>query len=270
MKINNQSWHTLEIFGTTKNRKILISYLENSMVGCENRFNSSIIYFDKINKNVMDQKIKDISCIDKWSWSKTEEKNWNQKCKDFFQPVIIKNKVEILPYWKKNDDKYLSIKLNPALAFGTGHHETTYMMLDAMLEFDFRNKSVFDIGTGSGILSILAKKLGANFIRAIDNDPLTYNNFYENLELNDVDDIQFEIKDCFDVNQFNFDYIFANINLNILLDLIPLIKSPGTIMIISGILSSDETVIVNAIKKYEKTIKDIYKKNEWLCLVIEL
>ena len=104
-------------------------------------------------------------------------------------------------------------------------------------EQKFRNKSVFDIGTGSGILSILAKKLGANFIRAIDNDPLTYNNFYENLELNDVDDIQFEIKDCFDLNQFNFDYIFANINLNIFESSLKVIVEYGFSIIYFNIIS---------------------------------
>ena len=269
MKINNQIWDVLTIFGEENDRTTFTSYIENFMLGCEHALESSTLYFKKDDINEVNIMLNDLKYIDNWKWSEIKEKNWNQKCKDFFKPIIIDEKIEILPYWETPTNNYSSIKINPALAFGTGHHETTYMMIQAILALDLNEKSVFDIGTGSGILSILAKKRGAQNIFAIDNDELTYNNFYENLKLNNINDgIEFKIEDCFSIDTFNYDFIFANINLNILLDLIPRINHKGTILILSGILSTDEQRVFKVLN--QKKIKNIYKRKEWLCLVVEL
>ena len=145
-------------------------------------------------------------------------------------------------------------------------------MIKGLLEFDFDNKTVFDIGAGSGILSIIAKKLGAKKIKAIDNDSLTHNNFYENLKLNSLNknDIDFEIKDCFKVKDFNYDFIFANISSTILQSLVSKINKQNCTLIISGILDTDEKSIVKVLNENNKKIKKRYQKNEWLCFVIEL
>ena len=158
MKINNQVWSTLTIFGEEDNRDIFISHIQNVMLGCEQSLESSTLYFERSHVNRVNNMLNSSKYINNWKWSEIKEKNWNKKCKDFFKPVIVDKKVEIIPYWRNATTDYLSIKINPALAFGTGHHETTYMMIQAILEFDLNEKSVFDIGTGSGILSILAKK----------------------------------------------------------------------------------------------------------------
>ena len=270
MKINNQNWYSLEIFGSQKSREIFITYIEDIITGVNNKSDSSLLYFDKIYYEEINLNLDSSSFINKWEWSVIEEQNWNEACKDFFQPVVINNKVRILPSWINCDNDNLDIIINPSLAFGTGHHETTYMMIESILSYDFNDKSVLDIGTGSGILSILAKKLGAKSIYAIDNDILTHNNFFENLALNNINDINFEIKDCFDIIDFNYDFIFANINFNILKELIPRLESMGTILIISGILKSDEKVLTDVLQNNNKKIKNIYRKNEWLCFVIEL
>ena len=271
MKVSKQIWYSLEIFGSKDNREIFIAYIEDYIVGLNEKSDSSILFFDKEFHEKINSKLNNSLIIDNWELLEIEEKNWNKSCEDFFKPIIINDSVRILPNWLDgNDDDFLNIIINPALAFGTGHHETTYMMIQAMLSYEFNGKTVFDIGTGSGILSILAKKKGAKSIYAIDNDILTNNNFHENLELNDVSDINFEIKDCFDIIDFNYDFIFANINLNILKQLIPRIESKGTILIISGILDSDEKLLVKVFNDNNRIIKNIYKKNEWLCFVIEL
>tara|TARA_B100001996_G_scaffold235257_1_gene181633 strand:+ start:295 stop:1143 length:849 start_codon:yes stop_codon:yes gene_type:complete len=271
MKVSKQIWYSLEIFGSKDNREIFIAYIEDYIVGLNEKSDSSILFFDKEFHEKINSKLNNSLIIDNWELLEIEEKNWNKSCEDFFKPIIINDSVRILPNWLDgNDDEFLNIIINPALAFGTGHHETTYMMIQAMLLYEFNGKTVFDIGTGSGILSILAKKRGAKSIYAIDNDILTNNNFHENLELNDVRDINFEIKDCFDILDFNYDFIFANINLNILKQLIPRIESKGTILIISGILDSDEKLLVKVFNDNNRIIKNIYKKNEWLCFVIEL
>jgi len=269
MKINKQSWSVLTISGKEIDRNIFTSYAEKIMLGCEHNMENSILYFEKYDIDKVNIILNNLGWIDNWEWSEIKEKNWNQKCKDFFKPVIVDKKVEIIPYWEKTTDDYLSIKINPALAFGTGHHETTYMMMQAILKFDLNGKSIFDIGTGSGILSILAKKRGARNIVAIDNDKLTYNNFYENLDLNNInEDIEFKITDCLNVDNFKYDFIFANININVLLNLVSRINTKGTILILSGILSTDEE-LVSKVLNPEK-IQNIYRKKEWLCLVVKL
>jgi len=270
MKINNQNCYSLEIFCSHKNREMFITYIENIIIGVDDKSDSSLLYFDKDCYGQINSYLDNSSFISKWEWSVIEEENWNKTCKDFFQPVVINDKVRILPSWINCNNDNLDIIINPSLAFGTGHHETTYMMIESILSYNFNNKSVLDIGTGSGILSILAKKLKAKSIYAIDNDILAHNNFFENLALNNIDDIKFEIKDCFDILDFNYDFIFANINLNILKKLIPRLESTGTILIISGILDSDEKKLTDIFKSSNKTIKNIYRKNEWLCFVIEL
>ena len=210
------------------------------------------------------------SCINKWEWNNIKEENWVQNSKDFFKPIIIDNKVQVIPHWENSNEDYMNVKINPALAFGTGHHETTYMMIQAILRYNLKNKTILDIGTGSGILSIIASKMDAHKIYAIDNDQLTYNNFYENLSLNNIDNIEFDIKSCFDVNNFSYDFIFANINLNVLLKLIPLINIKGTIIFISGILDKDRLMLVDILESNNKKIIDISQKKEWLCFTVEL
>ena len=265
----NKIWNSLELFGTEIQRENFIASIEDSIIGIKINNESSIIYFNKVDVNMFNDALKE-NDIDRWEWSNVEEENWVQKGKDFFKSIIISDKVQIIPAWDQANPKYTSIKINPALAFGTGHHETTAMMIEAMLRFDLQNKTVFDIGTGSGILSILARKLGSKNIYAIDNDDLTYNNFHENLILNDVDNIKFDIKSCFDIDNFSYDFIFANINLNVLIELIPSINAKGTIMFISGILDKDRPQLVSVLENHDITLKDIHKKKEWLCLTVEL
>ena len=265
----NKIWNSLELFGTEIQRENFIASIEDSIIGIKINNGSSIIYFNKVDVNMFNDVLKE-NDIDRWEWSNVEEENWVQKGKDFFKSIIISDKVQIIPAWDQANPKYTSIKINPALAFGTGHHETTSMMIEAMLRFDLQNKTVFDIGAGSGILSILARKLGSKNIYAIDNDDLTYNNFHENLILNDVDNIKFDIKSCFDIDNFSYDFIFANINLNVLIELIPSINVKGTIMFISGILDKDRPQLVSVLENHDITLKDIHKKKEWLCLTVEL
>ena len=137
MKINNQNWHSLEIFGSQKDREIFITYIEDIIAGVNNKSDSSLLYFDKIYYEEINFNLDNSSFINKWEWSVIKEKNWNETCKDFFQPVIINNKVRILPSWINHNNDNLDIIISPSLAFGTGHHETTYMMIESILSYDF-------------------------------------------------------------------------------------------------------------------------------------
>lgn len=270
MQVDSQIWYCLEICGEKERREIFISLLDEEISGITENNDNSLIYFKKNYEESISKKLNESSHITNWNWSIVEEENWNKSCEDFFKPVTISNKVQIIPKWYPVDNNYMNIIINPALAFGTGHHETTFLMIEEIIKKDLVNKTVIDIGTGSGILSILAKKMNAKSVYAIDNDLLTNNNFYENLELNKIRDIDFEIKDCFDLGVIEFDYIFANINFNVLKKLIPMIKNNGTTLIISGVLLSDKSNVVNILEESGKKIKNISRKKEWICITAEI
>ena len=270
MQVDSQIWYCLEICGEKERREIFISLLDEEISGITENNDNSLIYFKKNYEESISKKLNESSHITNWNWSIVEEENWNKSCEDFFKPVTISNNVQIIPKWYPVDNNYMNVIINPALAFGTGHHETTFLMIEEIIKKDLVNKTVIDIGTGSGILSILAKKMNAKSVYAIDNDLLTNNNFYENLELNKIRDIDFEIKDCFDLGAIEFDYIFANINFNVLKKLIPMIKKYGTTLIISGVLSSDKSSVVKILEKSGKKIKNISRKKEWICITAEI
>ena len=270
MQVDSQIWYCLEVHGEKEGIEIFISLLDEEISGITENNDNSLIYFKKNYEESINKKLNENSHITNWNWSIVKEENWNKSCEDFFKPVTISNKVQIIPKWYPKDNNYMNIKINPALAFGTGHHETTFLMIEEIITKDLFNKKVIDIGTGSGILSILAKKMNAKSVYAIDNDLLTNNNFYENLELNSINDIDFEIKDCFDLGTIEFDYIFANINFNVLKKLIPIIKNNGTTLIISGVLLSDKSNVVNILEESGKKIKNISRKKEWICITAEI
>ena len=117
----NKIWNSLEIFGTEAQREKFISYIEDSIIGIKINSDSSIIYFNKVDVDIFNDLLKKTD-IAQWEWSSIEEENWVQKGKDFFKPIIISDKVQIIPAWDNINPKYTNIKINPALAFGTGHH----------------------------------------------------------------------------------------------------------------------------------------------------
>ena len=269
MKSEKQSWKILEICGSKEHREIGVSLLSKYMLGSQEKENMTKIYFNNKDFSKVEQILKRKKIINNWSWNNIVEKNWNSKCKDFFKPVTIDNRVQIIPSWKKETKDYLTVTINPALAFGTGHHETTYMMIKAILASDIKNKSVIDIGTGSGILSILLHKMGNKNIYAIDNDSLVKSNFYENLMLNNIDDIEFDILDCLSIKEFNYDIVLANINREIIIDLLKLLKYRKSKIILSGILIEDLDMVKSALIKNNKKIVDSFIRNEWSCIVAE-
>jgi len=268
MKLHN--WHILNVECTQDMKDILCVYLRNKIIGSMDLDNSFNIYFDDIDKDKINNIIKNKTSIDNWKWSIIKEENWVQSSKDFFKPIKINNKVNIIPPWGNPCKNSLNIIINPALAFGTGHHETTYMMIESILNLDIKNKSVIDIGTGSGILSILSYELGAKSIYSLDNDELTENNFNENIKLNNINsNLNIHIKDCLELEHYNFDIILANINTGIILNLISKIKYNKQKLLLSGILQADETRVIKKLENNHFKIININRKEEWSCILAE-
>lgn len=149
-----------------------------------------------------------------------EDKDWNEEWeKNFFQPIVIDNRCCIHSTFHKNTPKTeYEILINPQMAFGTGHHETTSSIINELLDAELEGKSVLDMGCGTSILAILASMRGANPVTAIDIDDWCVNNSRDNIELNGISNITVELGDANLLKGKDpFDVIIANINRNILL-----------------------------------------------------
>jgi len=197
------------------------------------------------------------------------EKNWNEEWERSFEPVIIPGKVAVrASFHAPVANVKHEIIITPKMSFGTGHHATTYLMMEEMMKYDFNGKSVFDFGTGTGILAILAEQLGADNVFAIDNDEWSIDNASENIAMNNCNKIKISLNNSWDSNK-KFDIILANINKGVILDnrefLIRSLVKEGLLML-SGLLSSDQKDIEAA---FESTLDKplfINEKNNWISL----
>tara|TARA_B100001287_G_C22686452_1_gene533998 strand:+ start:6915 stop:7742 length:828 start_codon:yes stop_codon:yes gene_type:complete len=200
---------------------------------------------------------------------KIKQENWNEKWESNYFPVIINDICAIrAPFHKKINCKYELI-IMPKMSFGTGHHETTELMIKQILNLNFKNKNVLDVGCGTGVLSILASKLSANQVTGIDTDDWAFQNSIDNSKLNNVDHIHFFHGDVHSITKNKYDYIFANINLNTIIDqlliYINLITSKGSILI-SGFYEENEDIILTLVKKLKLKVVTKKNKNKWLML----
>jgi ribosomal protein L11 methyltransferase len=183
------------------------------------------------------------------------QKNWNEVWESNFEPIEIGDKIFLRATFHKPKPEFeYEIVIDPKMAFGTGHHQTTAMMLELMLETDFKNKNVLDMGCGTGILAIMASKLGAASITAIDNDPVCYESTIENAQLNHSDNITAFCGSKEIIPDEKFDVILANINRNILLDQIPryseTLKLNGEIYLSGFFFIKDLEQIITASRKH--------------------
>jgi len=202
--------------------------------------------------------------------STIEPQNWNALWESSFEPVVVDEFCVVrADFHNKPDGVIHDIIINPKMAFGTGHHETTYMMMAAMRDLDFTHKAVFDYGCGTGILAILAAKMGSATIDAIDIEEESYQNTIDNAKLNEVTTISAFRSDLEHFPAKSYDIILANINRNVLLQSAPQLferlQSKGT-MLISGILEEDENIVTEAFTTAGFTIQHQFSKGYWKCI----
>jgi len=201
--------------------------------------------------------------------SSLQDINWNHVWETNFQPVVVNNFVAV------RADFHESVKvveheiiITPKMSFGTGHHATTYMMIEQMREIEFSGKSVFDFGTGTGILAILAEKLGAKSILAIDNDDWSIENTFENIKRNNCNKIIVKKSDTAATDN-KFDIILANINKNVILEnfssLCKQLTESG-ILLISGILREDKDEMLKTVTILKLRLEKELIKSNWICL----
>lgn len=196
--------------------------------------------------------------------------NWNEEWEKRFQPVIIEDFLAIRAEFHPSPDGVAhDIIINPKMAFGTGHHETTYMMSLAMKEINFQGKKVFDYGCGTGILAILASQLGAAEIDAIDIEEESYLNTLENADVNNIQNIHADQATLASFDGRDYDIILANINRQVLLDssaaLHDMLNDQGYLLL-SGILKEDLDLVLQAYQNAGFSLSNTLTRGNWMML----
>ncbi len=196
-----------------------------------------------------------------------EPRNWNADWEKDFEPVQVDSFCAIRAHFHPPvPDVRFDLVVTPKMSFGTGHHATTFMMISAMQNLDFLNRAVLDYGTGTGVLAILACKLGAASVLAIDNDSWSIENAVENTAVNNCESISVEFRDSLD-GLARFDLILGNINLRVILENMGILRQHLTesgVFIGSGVLESDEEKIRNRAAQSGLAFERLMTKDNWM------
>jgi len=213
-----------------------------------------------------------------FDWSIIKEEDWLTSWKKYWAPELVGNHFLILPCWINLDEKFKDkqiIKIDPGAAFGTGSHPSTYLCLEKMENILFSDKKVLDIGSGSGILSVAARLLGAKEVCAIDNDYLAINPTNSNFQLNfgnlkNLNTHLGSFNDVFLKNHLKqFDFVLCNILAEVIKEMIPNIykcwRNNGEV-ILSGILNSQKDEIIKILIQNDLKLLDVSTRKDWACI----
>ena len=202
-----------------------------------------------------------------FTFSEIKQVNWNAEWEKNFDPIEVDGKCIVrAPFHPKTDHEF-EIVIEPKMSFGTGHHETTYMMLQHLLENDFKDKTVLDMGCGTAVLAILAEKRGALKLDAIDIDPWCFENSEENITRNNCKNISVHLGDASLLVGKQYDAIIANINRNILLADMESYRNclnNGGELYLSGFYSEDLAVISECCNKLGFNFVDKKERHNWI------
>lgn len=213
--------------------------------------------------------IKELNCEVSYTIQDIPWQNWNAEWEKNYQPEIIGNKIYVRAEFHEANPSYPhEIIVQPRMAFGTGHHPTTSQVMEAMLDIDFKNKSLLDMGCGTGILAILGMQLGASSAYAIDYDPNSVDNSIENAQRNGYPQIEVALGSSELLEGKSYDIILANINRNIILndlDKYATSLNAGGLLITSGYYTSDLSVIKNKAAEYHIDYLQHTSQNDWCC-----
>jgi len=201
-----------------------------------------------------------------------QQQNWNQKWEENFQPIEVDSFCRIrAPFHPPKNGFEYEMLIEPKMSFGTGHHATTWQMIKMMSEIDFHNQSVLDYGCGTGILAILAARMGASLVKGFDYDEWCYHNALDNAQLNEVDSVAWSVDtlDTLDKNQL-YSIILANINRNVLLesvDGLASIAQKNALLLVSGFYVEDLPVVEEAYQS-AFTLSKYTERENWCCALL--
>ncbi|MGB0836805.1 MAG: 50S ribosomal protein L11 methyltransferase [Flavobacteriaceae bacterium] len=198
-----------------------------------------------------------------------EQVNWNSEWEKHFDPIQVNDRVSIRAPFHENPNLDYDIIIEPKMSFGTGHHETTHLMVSYLLEMDLTGEKVLDMGCGTGILAIFAEMRGASSVDAIDIDNWCYINTLENIERNKIKHVKAYEGDASLLVDQSYDIVIANINRNILLADIPVycerLMSGGTLLL-SGFYSEDVSLIEARCSEFGMKLEEQKERHNWMGL----
>ena len=204
-----------------------------------------------------------------YNQNEVPQTNWNAEWEKNFEPIQVDDLVSIRAPFHENPNLKYDIVIEPKMSFGTGHHETTHMMVQHLLQLDLENKKVLDMGCGTGILAIFAEMKGAKPLDAIDIDNWCYENSVENVTRNNCENISVYEGDATLLVDKKYDVIIANINRNILLMDMKVYTNcleAGGILLLSGFYEQDIPVIDAEVIKYGLKLEKFIQRNNWVAL----
>lgn len=198
-----------------------------------------------------------------------QDQNWNELWeKNYFQPLVVSDQCLIrAPFHKEYPKASYEIVIEPKMAFGTGNHETTALMIEYILELNLKNRTILDMGCGTGILAMLSSMKQAGSITAIDIDPWSVESTTENAEYNNCNNIKVLLGDANLLDKHRFDFIYANIHKNILIEDLPKYTSvlnDGGILLLSGFYENDLADIKAAAAKLRLNFIEDRNRNKWV------
>ncbi len=262
------------VFKTAEQKDILIAYLSafpfDSFEEKDNALNAYMPH-SEWNESI-GKEVTDLASTFNVEVEKNEIKaqNWNAVWESNFEPILIDDfcvlRTDFHPEFPNVKHQIL---IRPKMAFGTGHHATTYMMMEAMRDINFTKKAVLDYGCGTGVLAILAAKLGANPLESVDIEEAAFRNSEEHYHINNTPDIKLFLGTLAEIKSENFDVILANINRNVILSsldsLFHKLNNEG-ILLVSGILEVDAALVINAAQKSGFNHQFTKQREDWLCM----
>ena len=202
-----------------------------------------------------------------------EQVNWNEEWEKHFEPITVDDECTVRATFHPEAHTPYEIVIDPKMSFGTGHHETTYMMLQFLLKEELKGKKVLDMGCGTSVLAIMVAKRGATEVLAIDVDEWCVENSIENVERNGCKHIKVQLGDASSLaNKKDFDLIIANINRNILLNdipkYVPVLKAGGTLLL-SGFYKEDIPLIREKAEAYGLQYIENLERNNWVAVKLK-
>ena len=203
-----------------------------------------------------------------FEYNEIAQTNWNEEWEKNFNPIQVDDLVSIRAPFHTNPSLQFDIVIEPKMSFGTGHHETTHMMVQHLLALDLDTKKVLDMGCGTGILAIFAEMKGAKPIDAIDIDSWCYENSLENIQRNNCNHITVYEGDASLLKE-KYDVIIANINRNILLSDMKTYTdclNENGVLLLSGFYKEDIVIIEDEVTKYGLTFETMIQRNNWVAL----
>ncbi len=235
--------------------------------------NDSLCFYikeEELDMEILKSILTQYNLIESYTYKPIENINWNASWESSFEPIQIGDRCLIRANFHPAQNLPYEIIITPKMSFGTGHHETTYMMAETLMELELKNKTVLDMGCGTAVLSILAEKLGASKITAIDNDDWAIENSFENCENNNCRNISVFKEDG--TFSGHYDIILSNINRNINLEMLEKyaqrLNNTGKILL-SGFYIHDVPDFEKAIKTLGLKIANEKEKNNWALINIE-